>query len=55
MQKLNVAKHILNLKYGLGLELNNYRYKQHIRYKCQSAGGCRSSPCIIGRNSWTYL
>lgn len=24
MQKLNVAKNIINLKYGLGLELNNY-------------------------------
>jgi Outer membrane protein beta-barrel domain len=27
MQKLNVAKHILNLKYGLGLELNNYFFE----------------------------
>lgn len=26
MQKLNITKHILNLKYGLGLELNNYRF-----------------------------
>jgi len=33
MQKLNMAKHVLNLKYGLGLELNNYYYKQHIRYQ----------------------
>ncbi|MBI5857913.1 MAG: outer membrane beta-barrel protein [Sphingobacteriales bacterium] len=32
MQKLNIAKHYLNLKYGLGLELNNYYYKQPIRY-----------------------
>ncbi len=32
MQKLNVAKHVVNLKYGLGLELNNYRYKRPIRY-----------------------
>ena len=32
MQKLNVSKHVLNLKYGLGLELNNYHYKQPIRY-----------------------
>jgi hypothetical protein len=32
MQKLNVSKRILNLKYGLGLELNNYHYKQPIRY-----------------------
>ena len=33
MQKLNVASHVLNLKYGLGLELNNYHYKQPIRYQ----------------------
>ncbi len=32
MQKLNVASHVLNLKYGLGLELNNYHYKRPIRY-----------------------
>lgn len=32
MQKMNVAKHVLNLKYGLGLELNNYRYKRPVRY-----------------------
>jgi hypothetical protein len=33
MQKLNVASHVVNLKYGLGLELNNYRYKQPVRYQ----------------------
>jgi len=27
MQRLNLIKHNVNLKYGLGLELNNYRYK----------------------------
>ncbi len=32
MQKLNVTKHVLNLKYGLGLELNNYAFKQPIRF-----------------------
>ncbi len=32
MQKLNIASHVLNLKYGLGLELNNYHYKYPIRY-----------------------
>jgi len=32
MQKLNVIKGIVNLKYGLGVELNNYRYKQPILY-----------------------
>ena len=35
MQRLNVVKHYVNLKYGFGLELNNYRYKssQSISYK----------------------
>ena len=32
MQQLNMIKHVVNLKYGLGLELNNYRYKQPVRY-----------------------
>ncbi len=27
MQRLNLINHNVNLKYGLGLELNNYRYK----------------------------
>ena len=27
MQKLNVTKHIVNLKYGLGIETNNYHYE----------------------------
>jgi hypothetical protein len=26
MQRMNMIKHVVNLKYGLGLELNNYRY-----------------------------
>lgn len=26
MQKLNVIEHVINLKYGLGLELNNYHF-----------------------------
>ena len=32
MQRLNMIKRVVNLKYGLGLELNNYRYKQPVRY-----------------------
>ena len=32
MQRLNMINHVVNLKYGLGVELNNYRYKQPIRY-----------------------
>lgn len=32
MQKVNVSKHVLNLKYGLGLEMYNYRYQNNITY-----------------------
>ena len=32
MQRLNIVKHAVNLKYGLGLELNNYHYKSNLRY-----------------------
>jgi hypothetical protein len=32
MQRLNLIKHVVNLKYGLGLELNNYRYTDNIKY-----------------------
>jgi len=37
MQRLNITKHILNLKYGMGLELNNYFYKRPIRYISNTA------------------
>jgi hypothetical protein len=33
MQKLNVSKRILNLKYGVGLEMFNYRYSTNISYR----------------------
>lgn len=33
MQKLNVAKNVVNLKYGMGLELNNYHFKRPIRFE----------------------
>lgn len=32
MQRLNLVKHYVNLKYGLGLELNNYRFKSDISF-----------------------
>jgi hypothetical protein len=32
MQKINLIKHVINLKYGLGIELNNYRYEANIKY-----------------------
>jgi hypothetical protein len=32
MQRLNLIKHVVNFKYGLGIELNNYRYDSPIVY-----------------------
>jgi hypothetical protein len=32
MQRLNLIQHHVHLKYGLGVELNNYRYKSAINY-----------------------
>ena len=32
MQRFNLIKHIVNLKYGIGIELNNYMYEYNIRY-----------------------
>lgn len=32
MQRVNLAKGYLNLKYGLGLEMFNFRYENNIRY-----------------------
>lgn len=33
MQRLNMIEHVVNLKYGLGLELNNYKYTEPIRFR----------------------
>ena len=33
MQQLNLIKHYVRLQYGIGLELNNYRYKSDISYR----------------------
>jgi len=32
MQKVNLVKHVVNLKYGVGLEMFNFRYKRNILY-----------------------
>jgi hypothetical protein len=32
MQRRNLIRHVLNLKYGAGLELNNYKYSENIRF-----------------------
>jgi hypothetical protein len=33
MQRINLIRHVVNFKYGLGIELNNYRYEDDIRFK----------------------
>lgn len=33
MQKLNLVKQVINLKYGLGIEMYNYRYESNISYQ----------------------
>jgi hypothetical protein len=33
MQKLNVIKHVVNLKYGLGVEMYNFRYDNSLSYR----------------------
>lgn len=56
MQKLNLIKRNVNLKYGLGLELNNYRYKSGITYKESfpipySSGQITNAPFIYRQDS----
>ncbi len=43
MQRLNVTKGVLNLKYGLGLEMFNFRYEDNISY--------HKNPAYIFRDS----
>ena len=32
MQRLNLIKHVVNLKYGVGIEMNNYRFKEPVKF-----------------------
>lgn len=55
IQRLNLVKHYVNLKYGLGLELNNYRYKSNISYQEQNKfTNPPSSTPIIFRDSISF-
>jgi Outer membrane protein beta-barrel domain len=38
MQKLNVTKNVVNLKYGLGLEMYNFRYDTRLSYRKDNNG-----------------
>ena len=46
MQRLNVTKGVLNLKYGLGLEMYNFRYDNNISY--------HKNPAYIFRDSVSF-
>jgi len=46
MQKLNVYKHVVNLKYGLGLQMYNYRYETDVSY--------HKNPAYIFRDSVSF-
>lgn len=35
MQRLNLIKHVVNLKYGVGIEMNNYRFKEPIKFQTE--------------------
>lgn len=45
MQKLNVLRYVANFKYGFGLELNNYHYRQPIRYNAKTEA--TSNPQVL--------
>jgi hypothetical protein len=49
MQRLNLVKHHVHLKYGLGLELNNYRYRSQLSYLRENpfVTGVTPAPVII--------
>ena len=55
MQRLSLVKNYVNLKYGLGLELNNYRFKSDISYRENGlipySGGQQTSNAFIFEDS----
>ena len=58
MQRLSIVKNYVNLKYGLGMELNNYRYKSSISYKENGfipyTAGLQTSNAFIFRDSIAF-
>lgn len=58
MQQLNLYKENISLKYGLGLELNNYRYKSAISYKEDGAipytNGIQTNKPFVFRDSISF-
>jgi Outer membrane protein beta-barrel domain len=58
MQRLSIIKNYVNLKYGLGLEMNNYRYKAPLSYKESGvipySAGTQTSNAFIFRDSIAF-
>lgn len=58
MQKYALVKNNVNLKYGLGLELNNYRFKSAISFKENGiipySGGQQTNAAFVFRDSITF-
>jgi hypothetical protein len=58
MQRLNLIRQNVSLKYGLGIELNNYRYKTNLSYKENGtipySGGMQTNAPFIFRDSIAF-
>lgn len=58
MQTMHLIKKNVNLKYGLGLELNNYRYKSALSYREEGmipySGGSQTNNPFIFRDSISF-
>ena len=58
MQRLSLIKSHVNLKYGLGLEMNNYRYKSSVSYREDGvipySGGQQTNTPFIFRDSISF-
>ncbi len=58
MQTMHLIKKNVNLKYGLGLELNNYRYKSALSYREEGvipySGGMQTNDPFIFRDSISF-
>ncbi len=58
MQKLSLIKQNVNLKYGLGLELNNYRFRSPISFKENGvipySGGLQTNAPFVFRDSINF-
>jgi len=50
MQRLNVIKHVVNLKYGMGLELNNYRYSRAIKFETDPTKVIMDNSTVYSKN-----